>query len=70
MLYDSLGELTWIILYGGLGYIFSSQWELVSELISNFGGLILPPVILGAGIWLWTRRLRRLEIVREKVPEA
>ena len=59
MLYDSLGELTWIILYGGLGYIFGSQWELVSVFISNFGGWIPGLIILGAGIWLWRRRLRR-----------
>jgi len=70
MLYDSLGELTWIILYGGLGYLFGSQWELVSEFISNFGGLILGLVILGVGIWLWTRRLRHIENAKEKVPEA
>ncbi len=31
MLYDAAGELTWIILYGGLGYAFGSQWELVSD---------------------------------------
>jgi len=69
MLYDSLGELTWIVLYGGLGYLFGSQWELVSEFISNFGGLILGLVILGVGIWLWSRRLRRIENAKEKLPE-
>ena len=70
MFYDSLGELTWIVLYGGLGYIFGSQWELVSEFISNFGGLILGLVILGAGIWLGTRRLRSAYSPKENVPEA
>ncbi len=70
MIYDSLGELTWIVLYGGLGYLFGSQWELVSEFISNFGGLILGLVILGAGIWLWTRRVRSIANAKEKVPEA
>ena len=70
MLYDSLGELTWIILYGGLGYLFGSQWELVSDFISNFGGLILGLVILGIGVWLWTRRLRNIENAKAKVPEA
>jgi membrane protein DedA with SNARE-associated domain len=70
MLYDSLGELTWIVLYGGLGYLFGSQWELVSEFISNFGGLILGLVILGVGVWLWTKRLRSIENMKEKVPEA
>ena len=59
MIYDSLGEFTWIVLYGGLGYWFGGQWELVSNFISNFGGLALGLVIFGGGIWLATRRLRR-----------
>jgi membrane-associated protein len=56
LLYDIGGELTWIALYGGLGYLFGSEWELVYEFISNFGGLILGLVILGFGIrqvWNW-----------------
>jgi len=58
MTYDSLGELTWIILYGGLGYWFGTQWELVSTFISNFGGLMLGLLIFVSGIWLAIRRLR------------
>jgi membrane-associated protein len=52
MLYDFLGETTWLILYGGLGYAFGSQWEVLSDFISNFGGLVLGVVILALGIWL------------------
>ncbi len=59
MTYDALGEVTWIILYGGLGFWFGTQWEVVSDFISNFGGLLLGLVLLGAGIWLGTRQLRR-----------
>ena len=58
MTYDSLGELTWVFLYGGLGYFFGSQWELVSTFLSNFGGLMLGLIILVAGITLAIRRLR------------
>lgn len=58
MTYDIAGETTWIILYGGLGYWFGSEWELVSDFISNFGGLLLGLVILVAGIWLATRWLK------------
>jgi membrane protein DedA with SNARE-associated domain len=61
IIYDSLGELTWIFLYGGLGYLFGSQWEVVSTFISDFGGLVLGLVLLGVGIWLARRRLRRLQ---------
>lgn len=61
IIYDSLGELTWILLYGGLGYLFGSQWEVVSTFISDFGGLVLGLVLLGIGIWLARRRLRQLQ---------
>lgn len=52
IIYDMLGELTWIGLYGGLGYAFGSQWELVSDFISNFSGFILGALVLAAGIYL------------------
>jgi membrane-associated protein len=56
MMYDLFGEATWILLYGGLGYAFGSQWEAVSDFISNFGTLVLGVVILGVGIWLTLNR--------------
>lgn len=52
MLYDIIGETTWIILYGGLGYVFGTQWEAVYEFLGNFGGFVLGAVIIGAGIWV------------------
>jgi membrane-associated protein len=51
-IYDLLGELTWVLLYGGLGYAFGSQWELISDFISNFSGFILGALALGVGIYL------------------
>ena len=69
MKYDTLGELTWIVLYGGLGYIFGSQWEIVSTFVSNFGGVMLGLVLLSAGLWLGNRQLKSIESKR-KVPEA
>jgi len=59
MTYDTLGEMTWILLYGGLGFWFGSQWEVVSDIISNFGGLVLGLVLLIGGIWLGTRHLKK-----------
>lgn len=50
--YAVLGELTWIAIYGSLGYAFGSQWELISDFISDFSGFILGAVVLGAGIYL------------------
>ncbi|MBN1995343.1 MAG: DedA family protein [Anaerolineae bacterium] len=56
LFYDLAGELTWIVLYGGLGYAFGSQWELISDFISDFSGLLLGLVVLGVGLYLILRR--------------
>jgi membrane-associated protein len=53
-----LGETTWLIVYGGLGYWFGSQWELVSSFITDFGGLALGLAVLTGGIYLAVRRQR------------
>jgi membrane-associated protein len=51
-IYAMLGELTWIVLYGGLGYVFGSQWELISDFISNFSGFAVGALALGVGVYL------------------
>ena len=55
LMFDISGELTWIILYGGLGYAFGSQWELISNFISDFSGLLVGLVVLGVGVYLMFR---------------
>jgi membrane-associated protein len=52
------GEITWIALYGGLGYWFGSQWEVVSQFINDFSGLILGVAALVGALylaWRWRR---------------
>lgn len=56
--YDLAGEATWIVLFGGLGYLFGSQWELISQFIADFSGLLVGLVVLGAGFYFWLRRRR------------
>jgi membrane protein DedA with SNARE-associated domain len=70
MTFDALGEMTWILLYGGLGFWFGTQWEVVSDFISNFGGLLLGLVFLVGGIWLGVRRLKVIEDRKQDIPEA
>lgn len=69
LLYDVTGEGIWVFGYGGLGYLFGSNWEVVSDFMSNFGGLILGILLLVVGVWLWRRRLQTIENAKEKVPE-
>jgi membrane-associated protein len=54
-----LGEATWIVLFGVLGYAFGSQWELVSQFISDFGWLLVGIVALLVGLFLAVRWLLR-----------
>jgi membrane-associated protein len=59
VLFVVAGELTWIMLYGGLGYMFGSQWELISEFISQFAVVILGVLVVAIGVYLLVRFWRR-----------
>lgn len=59
LLFDLAGEVTWIALFGGLGYAFGDQWELIGEFISNFSGLIVSLLAIGAGVYLVARFWRK-----------
>ena len=62
-MYDLLGEMIWIFGYGGLGYLFGNQWEIVNEFLSNFGGLVLGVVVFIVGIRQalnWQNKKRQL----------
>lgn len=68
--YDLAGEFTWIALYGGLGYLFGSQWEAINQFISDFSGVLVGVVALGAGVYFLLRRRGRNTPVAESVPTA
>ena len=46
VLCDLLGRLTWLGLYGGMGYVLGSQWEPIGRRVSQYGGWV------GAGVAL------------------
>jgi membrane protein DedA with SNARE-associated domain len=54
--YDLAGETTWLLLFGSVGYLFSSQWEAMSQFISDFSGVLVGIVLLGLGLYLVFRR--------------
>lgn len=64
-LYDMLGEIVWIFGYGGLGYLFGSQWEVVNEFLSNFGGFILGIIFFVIGI----RQARNWQLKRQQLSQ-
>lgn len=59
LFFDILGEILWVLLFGGLGYLFGSAWELVSQFVSDFTGFSVGLVILAAGIYFLVKRRRK-----------
>ena len=48
LLFDLTGQLLWVLLYGGLGYMFGAQLEAVSQAVSNFTALSVGAAVLAA----------------------
>lgn len=65
LFYDVLGAALWVGTFGILGYVFSSQLELVLRWIHHLGiGLGLLAVLVVAGFAGW-RYLQRVRLLRE-----
>jgi membrane-associated protein len=69
-LYDLTGEAIWIFGYGGLGYLFGTQWEAVSDFLNNMSGFLLGVVILAIGVWLAFTLWKRNEGSKQQVPDV
>jgi membrane protein DedA with SNARE-associated domain len=65
LVYDLFGQAIWIFGYGGLGYLFGTEWEAVSAFLSNMSGFLLGLLILGVGIWLGLRRWRPSPVIED-----
>lgn len=53
-LWGFAGEVVWVGLYVGLGYLFADNISAISDLAGNVSGLIAAFVISGLlGVWLW-----------------
>lgn len=59
LVYILTGEITWLLLFGGLGYTFGTQLEVVNQFISDFSGFIVGIIALFATAYLWKRRYHR-----------
>jgi membrane protein DedA with SNARE-associated domain len=57
--YDVAGELTWLVLYGGLGYAFGSQWSAISQTISSYSGYLAGLAVIGIAGYFIAQNLGR-----------
>ena len=67
IVFDVAGELTWIVLFGSLGYTFGSQFEAVSTFISDFSGVLVGLVIVAGGAFFLFRRRKTTDPVTATV---
>jgi membrane protein DedA with SNARE-associated domain len=49
--YDIAGEITWLAIYGGVGYFFGSQWDLINQQLSDYSGWLGGLIIVGIGLY-------------------
>ena len=61
------GELLWIAIYAGLGYVSADSWELLNDLAGSLSGLLIGVIVLGAGAYLGLRSLRRRPIAARDI---
>ena len=43
------GEALWVMLFGGLGYLFADRWEAISQLAGDLVGILLGVALVVAG---------------------
>lgn len=66
LLFDIPGEMTWVLLYGGLGFLFADSWEILSSMVSNIAGALVGVVAVAGGgymayrTWVKPAMTRRL----------
>lgn len=60
------GRLVWIAVYGGLGYISGSQWQMVAGALGEYGpwlaAVAAAVAAVGGAIFLVVRRLQRVRV--------
>ena len=62
-LFDLVGQFFWVLLYGGLGYLFAGQWEWVSQALSAFSGLSVVMFFLAVAIYFLIQRHKTQRVI-------
>jgi membrane-associated protein len=65
LLFDLGGQFLWVLLYGGLGYLFAAQWEWVSQTLSAFSGVSMALFFLVLGGYYLARHRKSPQALRK-----
>ena len=53
-LWGAAGEVFWVGIYVGLGYLFADNMTQIASLLGNLSGFLAAgAVAIGLGVWLW-----------------
>jgi membrane-associated protein len=44
-----VGEVIWVLLFGGLGLLFADNWEALSQMASDLSGVLVGVLLVGMG---------------------
>jgi membrane protein DedA with SNARE-associated domain len=66
LLFDLAGELLWVLMYGGLGYLFAAQWRQIGQSMSGFSVISMTLVAVGFGASILAKRRKQLVYTENK----
>ena len=66
LLWDVVGEVLWVVLYGGLGYVFSDRIQAVASLLGNISWAVAGLAATGFLAWRLWRGRRATDTVAEQ----
>lgn len=53
------GDLTWVLLYGGAGYLLGTQWETASAFVGSYGSTVALWALAGVALWYVSTTVRQ-----------
>ncbi len=57
--FDLFGQLIWVLLFGGLGYLFASQWRWISQALGTFTGVSAAVAVVALSIYFLVRSRKK-----------
>ncbi len=63
--FDTLGALVWITVYGGLGYVFSDQLDVVGDYAARMGSWVAVVALGLLAAWIGWKFLQRRRFLRK-----
>jgi len=65
--YDIAGEATWLVLYGGLGYMVGGHWQRVTLMLTTYSTYLIGVAVIGALVCFLVRHRQRGQSIWRKL---